>query len=215
MPHTRRVIVLQPVVETCPAEEFDLWAVAAYEPYGFLPLSGAMSPAEVGLAVMCVAACNNVEEVPPSEDPLGNFLHGLLTMDDLYAAGGLRVTDTATGLALTPGCCNGLDERGDWGAVLEVRGRAGFGHDPSPLAERVGGMVRLTLDAERPDSPVIELPVDTLPLLLAGAERDLADFLGLAADWAAAHLAGHVASVTAALARALAVPLGTDSGGLG
>ncbi|MEU3071960.1 hypothetical protein [Streptomyces laurentii] len=209
------MIVLQPVVETCPAEGFDLWPVAPYEPYGFLPLSGAMSPAEVGLAVMCVAACNNVEEAPRSGDPLGDFLRGLLTLDDLYAAGGLRVTDTATGLALTPGCRNGLDERGDWDAVLDVRGRAGFGHDPSPLAERVGATVRLTPDTEQPDSPVIELPVDTLPLLLAGAERDLADFLRLATDWAAAHLADRAAPVSAALARALAVPLGTEPGGLG
>ncbi|WP_209441286.1 hypothetical protein [Streptomyces aureus] len=53
---------------------------------------------------------------------------------------------------------------------------------------------------------MIELSVVELRHLLAGAERDLADFLALAADWALHHLPGHWASVTAALARVLDLP---------
>ncbi|MEU8583224.1 hypothetical protein [Streptomyces abikoensis] len=204
------MIVLQPVLEICSPDGFALWPVAECEPYGFLPLSGALGPAELGTAIMRIADCNNIEtdddRPPRPADPLGSFLHGLLTTHDLFAAGGLRVTDTATGTTLLPGCCNGLEEWRDWLEVLDGDGWASFGHDPSPLAERLGDTVRLTVDSEQDESPVIELPVSELRRLLATAERDLADFLQLAADWAAQHLPDHASSVTAALARALNLP---------
>ncbi|MEU9398242.1 hypothetical protein [Streptomyces sp. SID4985] len=205
------MIVLQPVLETCATDGFDLWPVAECGAYGFLPLGGALSHVEVGTAVMCIAACNNVDlegegRPKPPTDPLGNFLHGLLTMDDLFAAGGLRVTDTATGIVLSPGCCNGLDERRDWLAVIDGDGWASFGHDPSPLAERTGDVARLTVDAEQQDSPVIELPITDLRRLLADAERDLAAFHRLAIGWAALHVPDYAVPVCAALARALDLP---------
>lgn len=78
-------------------------------------------------------------------------------------------------------------------------------------AERVGDTVRLTVDTERSDSPVIELPVTELRHLLDGAEGDLADFLALAADWAARSMPDRSARVTAALTRALSMP-GQETG---
>ncbi|MFJ4982049.1 hypothetical protein ACIP6X_43315 [Streptomyces coeruleorubidus] len=205
------MIVLQPVLEIYASDGFTLWPVAESAPYGFLPLSGALDPAEVGTAVMRIADCNNIDpeedgRPPRPADPLGGFLHGLLTMDDLFASGGLRITDTATGTTLLPGCCNGLDERRDWLEVVDGNGWASFGHDPSPLVERDGDVVRLTVDAEHDNSPVIELPVTDLRRLLAGAERDLIDFLHLAAAWAALHLRDYATPVTAALGRALDLP---------
>nr|MDT0522736.1 hypothetical protein [Streptomyces sp. DSM 41633] len=74
------------------------------------------------------------------------------------------------------------------------------------VAERFGDTVRLTVNAEQSDSPVIELSVTALRDLLAGAERDLAEFLALAADWASRHLPDHRAPVTAALARLVGLP---------
>jgi hypothetical protein len=213
------VISLQPVLETYSPAGFDLWPVAGSAPYGFLALDGTLGPAQVGTAVMRIAACNDVDpehdgRPPRPADPLGSFLHGLLTMPDpLFAAGGLRVTDTVVGTTLVPGCCTGLEDWREWFDVVEADvdgGRGRFGHDPSPMAERVGETVRLTVDAERDDSPVIEVPVAELRLLLAGAERDLAAFLRLAADWAAAQLPGHAGPVTAALARALDMPVPTS-----
>lgn len=212
MPHTLRVIVLQPVLEvSTPSSDFALWPVAGIEPYDVLPLSGALAPDEVGTAVMSIAAHNDVapaadDHPPRPADPLGSFLHGLLTMDDLFASGGLRVTDTATGVTLLPGCCNGLEERGDWFDVLDGDGWVSFGHAPSPLAERHGDTVRLTVNADRDGSPVIELAAGELRHLLTGAERDLIEFLALAAAWAARQLPGHAAQVTSALARALVLP---------
>lgn len=54
--------------------------------------------------------------------------------------------------------------------------------------------------------PVLEMNTTDLRRLLARAERDLTEFLDLAADWVAAHLPGHRAPVTAALARVLDLP---------
>ncbi|MCC3779838.1 hypothetical protein [Streptomyces sp. UNOB3_S3] len=205
------MIVIQPVLEIYAPDGFDLWPVAEIEPFGFLPLSGGLSPAEVGTAVMRIAECNDIDpdgdRPPRPADALGSFLHGLLTFDDLFAAGGLRVTDDSTGVAFLPGCCDGLEDWRDWHQLVDDGSCLSFGHEPvSPLAERFGGTVRLTVNAEQSDSPVIELSVTELHHLLAGAERDLAAFLVLAADWASTHLPGHCAPVTAALARVLDLP---------
>ncbi|WP_344440945.1 hypothetical protein [Kitasatospora nipponensis] len=202
---------MQPVLEINTPDGFDLWPVAEAEPFGFLPLSGELSPAEVGTAVMRIAGCNDIDpdgdRPPRPSDPLDSFLHGLLTFDNLFAAGGLRVTDNSTGITFLPGCCDGLEDWRDWYRLVDGGGLLGFGHDPvSPVAERFGDTIRLTVNAEQSDSPGIELSVTELRHLLTGAERDLADFLALAADWVLQHLPGHWAPVTAALARALDLP---------
>ncbi|MER5402949.1 hypothetical protein [Streptomyces sp. NPDC002599] len=202
---------MQPVLEMTTTDDFGLWLVAGFESFGFLPLSGELSPAEVGTAVMRIADCNDVD--PDGDRPprpvaaLDSFLHGLLTFDSLFAAGGLRVTDSSTGVTFLPGCCDGVEDWRDWQRFVDDGGLLGFGHDPvSPIAERFGSVVRLTVNAEQSDSPVIELPVTELRHLLAGAERDLVDFLALAADWASKQLPNHCSAVTAALARLLDLP---------
>ncbi|MFD9520897.1 hypothetical protein [Streptomyces sp. NPDC059979] len=207
---------MQPVLDTYAPDGFDLWPVAETESFGFLPLSGDLSPAEVGTAVMRIAGCNDIDpdldgdRLPRPADALDSFLHGLLTFDNLFAAGGLRVTDHSTNITFLPGCCDGLEDWRDWHQLIVDDGGGGllgFGHDPvSPVAERCGDTIRLTVNADQSDSPVIELPVTELRHLLAGAERDLADFLALATDWASRHLPGRSAPVTAALARVLVLP---------
>ncbi|MER8047452.1 hypothetical protein [Streptomyces sp. NPDC094032] len=201
---------MQPVLEMYVPDGFGLWPLAAVEPFAFLPLSGELSSAEVGAAVARIAGCNDIDpggdRPPRPADALSSFLHGLLTFDELFAAGGLRVTDHSTGITFLPGCCNGLEDWRDWREVTEGAGRTAFGHDPDPVAERIGSTVRLTVDSEQRDSPVIELPVTDLRHLLDAVERDLADFLTLAADWAFLHLPDRCAPVTAALARVLDLP---------
>ncbi len=209
----RRVILMQPVLETYAADDFVLWPVSEHEPYGFLVLNGKLTPMEVGTAVMRIADCNDFEpgeeSGPCPTDPLGAFLHGLLTMPDLFAAGGFRVTDIATDTVFVePGCCNGLETWRDWLKVLDGPGYVDFGHDPSSVAEHVGDTIRLTLDAYAKDgSPVIELPVDEARALVAGAQQDLRDFLMLTGVWAEEHLPTHTTAITAALARALDLEL--------
>ncbi|WP_448321338.1 hypothetical protein [Streptomyces sp. CO7] len=202
-------MVMRPVLEVYAADGFALWPVGEYEAYGYLVLHGELTPTEVGRAVTQIARCNDFEPEeehgPRPTDPLGAFLHGLLTLPYLLASGGFRVTGTATGTVFVePGCCNGLETWRDWLEVLDGTGCTSFGHDPSSMAERVDDVVRLTFDVDEADgSPVVELSVDEVRGLVAGAERDLRDFLGLAGTWAEQHLPAHAATVTAALARAL------------
>lgn len=202
---------MQPVLEISGPEGFDLWPVAEIEPYSFLPLGGTLAPDEIGTAVMALASCNDVDpdddRPPRPADPLGSFLHGLLTLDPLFASGGLRVTDTDTDTVLVPGCCSGLEDRDEWWEVVDGRSSAaGFGHDPSPLVERHGDTVHLTVDTEADTSPTIRVPVADLRRLLTGAERDLATFLRLATRWTAAHLPGRSEELSRAITRALTLP---------
>ncbi|MGW4893250.1 hypothetical protein ACWEQL_13445 [Kitasatospora sp. NPDC004240] len=208
------MIVLQPVLEIVLPDDFDLWPVAEVEPYGFLALDGSMTPEQVGAAVARIADHKRAEPEEPdrpdgkAEDPFDALLCGPAHCEQPYAPGGFRVADPSTGAVLVPGCCNGVEEWRDWLDMLDGHGPRGFGHDPSPSpspsAELLGDTARLTVANEREDSPVIELPATELRRLVAGAERDLVDFLDLAGRWAAVTLpARHVAPVTAALARAL------------
>ncbi|WP_308130260.1 hypothetical protein [Kitasatospora aureofaciens] len=200
---------MQPVLEIFAPDGFALWPTGEHERYGYLVLDGGLTPAEVGTAVWRLADCNDVdpdeddERGPRPEDPLGAFLHGLLTLPNLFAPGGFRVTDTVTGTVFQPGCCSGLEEWRAWHEVTDGTGEGWFGHDPEAVAQRTDGIVRLLVDAEDGDSPVIELPVDELRRLLAGAEQNLRNFLQTAASWAEQQLPEQVAAVTAALARAL------------
>ncbi|WP_199925931.1 hypothetical protein [Streptomyces sp. NRRL S-495] len=200
---------MQPVLDYWDSDGFELWPVAEVDPY--LTLHGRLTPAEVGTAVMRIVGFNDLDpepwerprRPPRPREPLDSFLHGLLTFDSLYAAGGLRVTDSATGTTFLPGCCAGIDEWRDWFDVLDDGGATFFGHDPVAQVERAGDTVRLLVDAESGDAPVIELPAAEARRLLAGVERDLTAFLALAAGWAAHHLPGHAGPVTTALAHAL------------
>ncbi|MFI5762456.1 hypothetical protein ACIA8F_16120 [Streptomyces sp. NPDC051563] len=200
---------MRPVVQILIPEGFDLWQVAELQRFAFLPLGGELSPAEVGAAVASIAGWNDADaRLPPRPaDPLASFLHGLLTLDELFVAGGLEVTDTAAGVTFQPGCCDGLEDWRDWHRLADGGSLLGFGHDPvSPVAERSGRTVRLTVNEQQGDSPVIELSVAELLGLLDVAERHLAGFLALATDWMPHHLPGHRGPVTAALARALDLP---------
>jgi hypothetical protein len=58
---TSTVIEMQPVLEVFKSEEFSLWPVAWSKPFGYLPLSGALEPIEVGTAVMGIAKANEVD----------------------------------------------------------------------------------------------------------------------------------------------------------
>ncbi|WP_339134670.1 hypothetical protein WJM95_33600 [Streptomyces sp. f51] len=204
------MITVRPVLEIPSHDSFGLWPVSDVPSYDFMALDGTLTPDAVGTAVMALAIGNDVDpgdDRPPRPgDPLGGFLHGLLTVDPLFAAGGLEVTDTVTGTRLVPGCCAGLEDRGDWWHVLDGDGSAVWlGHDPSPSAERRGSTVRLTVDADADAGQWIDVPVAELRPLLAAVEEDLAGFLSLAARWAAEHLLDHAERVGDALARAVAL----------
>ncbi|MFE5997419.1 hypothetical protein ACFQ6C_11110 [Streptomyces sp. NPDC056454] len=211
---------MEAVLETYRPDDFTLWPVvepvrpaAGGESPGYLALSGRLTPAEVGTALMLIAGCNGLDpgadagddRPPRPADPLASFLHGLLTFDDLCAAGDLRVVDNSTGVTLLPGCCSGLEDWRDVHKAIDGTGQVFLGHDPGPVVEVSGDSVRLVVDMERSDSPAIEVSAAELRRLLDGVGRDLADFLGLVTGWARVHLPDRAEPVTDALARLLAV----------
>ncbi|WP_031077938.1 hypothetical protein [Streptomyces sp. NRRL WC-3742] len=199
---------MQPVLEVGSPADFALWPTDTGRSYGLLVLDGRTGPLDVATAVWQLADDNGGDPEegggPRPQDPLGDFLHGLSAGSYLLAPGGFRVTDTATGTVFDPGCCTGLEDRHEWLDVTDGPGEGWFGHDPDARAERVGPIVRLTPDASVEGGPVIELPVDELRRLVAGAEQDLRDFVRLAGSWARRQVPGHAEALTAALTRALA-----------
>ncbi|CAM5535168.1 hypothetical protein [Streptomyces griseus] len=205
---------MQPVLETRAPDGFSLWPVAEGASSRFTALSGNLGPAEVGTVLMLIARCNDIDPDPGAgddrpprpADPLASFLHGLLTSEDPFVSGGLRVVDGATGVTLLPGCCHGLEDWRGMYAVLDGAVSPFLGHDPDPVVERSGESVRLVVDFEQSDSPVIELPAAELRWLLDGVGRDLSAFLVLAAEWVRLHLPDHAEPVIEALARVLDVP---------
>ncbi|MFD6425566.1 hypothetical protein ACFWEP_26845, partial [Streptomyces sp. NPDC060198] len=72
----------------------------------------------------------------------------------------------------------------------------------------------LTCATGQEAGPVIEVPLAQMRRLLAGVERDLADFLALADDWASRYVFDHAAGVTASLGRLLDLPVHRPSPGL-
>lgn len=112
-----------------------------------------------------------------------------LTCDDEdFAPGGLRLGDDD--VVIDPGCCVGLDEWRDWlrvigGEVIDL------GHDPDPLVEHRGPVVRVWKDGGQlpagsipdPDEPHIDIPPHALPQLLGAVQQDLLGFLSALHPW--------------------------------
>ncbi|AXE24376.1 hypothetical protein C0216_13755 [Streptomyces globosus] len=212
------MITAQPVLEVHRVDGFSLWPAAfPDEPYVLLPLGADLSPAEVGAVVACLADAHadpaaGTDAAPgpdPDPDPAGAFLRGLLAVGgDLHLAGGVRITDTATGAVVDPGCCHGLQEWGTWRefAAGSASCSGWFGHSPTPEARLVGDTVRLTADTDSAASPVIELPLPELHRLLDGVAHRLHGFLARVQDWASREAPAHAAPLYAVLAAALVPP---------
>ncbi|MCK2237596.1 MULTISPECIES: hypothetical protein [unclassified Crossiella] len=139
----------------------------------FLPISGSLTPAELDQVLTRMAGYLDDEADP---------LTALLDSDGIVVAGGLLVTDPATGAVIEPSCCCGLEAWTDWAAVLTGH-KANLGHSPDSWAELRDGVVQVHVDRD-PAPARIDLPAAALPALLLAVQRDLTDFLGLVPNWA-------------------------------
>lgn len=142
-------------------------------------LSGRMTRAEFDVVLVAIAdyGSDDDEEFGPE------MLRALMDQEMITMAGGLRVTDTETGLSIEPGCCFGLECWRDWGRLLDGE-VPWLGHSPTPGVDVTGGVVRLWQDDERRDGPACEFPIADLPAHLEGVRQNLIGFLELVRKWA-------------------------------
>jgi hypothetical protein len=166
------VIILQPVLETYSVNDFTLWPVAEQPVGNLLVLSGDMREAEVGTAMAVIAEYNCAEA-----------LQSLLDGACLFAPGGLRIRDTATGTAVNPGCCCGIEGWRGWFELLDGA-EPWFGHSPTPKTEHHGDLVRLWPDEDDTAGRPVEVTRTDLAGLLQTAHDVLRGFLRLAGEWA-------------------------------
>lgn len=169
------MITLQPVLETYRADGFTLWPVAAPRAENLLALSGDMREAELGTALAVIAEYNS--------DDGPRTIRTLADAECLVAPGGLRILDTATGIAVTPGCCSGIEDWRDWFDLLDGA-QPWLGHSPTPKIDHDGDLVRLWPDEDDTFGRPVELTQTALSELLQAAHNDLLGFLRLAGEWA-------------------------------
>ncbi|MER5971356.1 hypothetical protein ABT112_16730 [Streptomyces sp. NPDC002055] len=172
------------VLETYDARGFALWPVAEPRPAPWLPLSGALSPSEVGTALAVLTTYNRGGR--RSDGTPRNVLEQVRRLTDaecVIAPGGLRVRHTGTGITAQPGCCFGLENWRDWLELVD-RGEPWLGHDPTPVVEHSGETARLWSDGDRRDTPPIDIPRALLPGLLGSVHDGLVGFLASVGQWA-------------------------------
>ncbi|GAB2840358.1 hypothetical protein GCM10022221_44680 [Actinocorallia aurea] len=87
------MLEMRAALEVARFRGFGLWPVAEVDELGFFVLDRGLGAPEVGMVVMQIADTNNVAPAPGDpprpQEPVGAFLHGLLTSDDLVAYGGI------------------------------------------------------------------------------------------------------------------------------
>ncbi|WP_328311471.1 hypothetical protein OG432_15180 [Streptomyces sp. NBC_00442] len=191
------MLIMEAVLETYDVGDFTLWPVAAPRPDRLLPLSGRMSPEEVGAAMAVLAAyhCDDeADDVPDAEADAEadggraavRALRHLLSVDVVTAPGGLALTDTAAGITIAPGCCFGLENWRDWSGLGQDQ-EVWLGHDTVARVERLGDLVRVWPDTTPPAPAPIALRPAELTELLGGVREQLTAFLSLAHAWTRDH----------------------------
>ena len=182
------MITLTPVLERW-AADCPFWPV---EQTNFhLTVPRVPTPLRVGTAVWALIGRGvTADDLSITATDAAEAIEQYLTCDDGdFAPGGLLVGDDT--VVIEPGCCVGLDEWRDWLRVIDGE-VIDLGHDPDPMIEHRGPVVRVWKDSEQlasrpipgPDEPHIDIPRHTLPDLLGAVQQDLAGFLTALRPWA-------------------------------
>lgn len=178
---------VEAIFEIHTSVDFDLWPTQASGRGPYLRASGEMLEAEVGATVEAFLSSLYVQSAVKARTPEGYVslaLASRLPEDDVPSVdGGLRITDSRTGVVVLPGCCADLDIQSCVHDFLAGGRVWGFhGHDPSPFAERIGdGVLRLHVDGERPEARCIDTSEAEMRERMVDVEGDLRGFLDLVA----------------------------------
>jgi hypothetical protein len=197
------------VLEIHTSADFDLWPTPVSGCGPYLRASGEMLEAEVGATVEAFLSSLYFQSATTARTPeeyVSLALASQCPEDDVPSVdGGLRITDSRTGVVVLPGCCADLDILSCVHDFLAGGRVWGFhGHDPSPSAERIGGgVLRLHVDDERPEAGQIDTSEAEMRERMVDVEGDLRGFLDRLAGWADVYVPGHRAELVALFRAAL------------
>ncbi|NUK27303.1 hypothetical protein HRW14_09505 [Streptomyces lunaelactis] len=200
------MLIMDAVLETYEAADFALWPIADSPADRLLALSGQLSPREVGTAMAILTNYNKGHRERRAHDPEDSMeqVRRLVTNECVIAPGGLRIRDTATEVTAPPGCCFGMENWRDWLDLMNGE-EPWLGHDPAPGVERVGEIIRLWPDADRPEGLPIDIPRAQLPELLGSVQDELVRFLTSVEQWATQYVPALAAAVVAKLDEGLVI----------
>lgn len=185
------------VFEIHTSVDFNLWPTQVSGGGPHLRASGEMLDAEIGATVEAFLSSLYFQSAMKARTPeeyVSLALASRRPEDDVPSVdGGLRITDSRTGVVVLPGCCADLDILSCVHDFLAGGRVWGFhGHDPSPSAERIGaGVLRLHVDDERPEAGQIDTSEAEMRERMVDVEGDLRGFLNRLAGWADEYVPGH------------------------
>ncbi|MEU6799157.1 hypothetical protein ABZ907_46345 [Nonomuraea wenchangensis] len=177
------MIIVDVVLETYDADGFTAWPITEPSSDRLLALSGLLSPTDVGTAMAVIFSYNRIPVTHAANLTDTHLKQHLAEAEGLIAPGGLRFSDTTTGVSIAPGCCFGLENWRNWWDVTRGQ-KPWLGHDPTPHITHVGHIIQLR--QHDGDSSPIEITRGELSSLLTTAQQHLTGFLNLARQWATA-----------------------------
>jgi hypothetical protein len=155
-----------------------------------MPLHAGLTAEEIGSVVWSFLDANHVIDDPDT--------------DGATLFGGVRITDTITGVVLVPGCCSDLSGRFDlFQCAADGTGDPWLGHSPSPAVRFNGNKVRFVVDAELTQTAAFEATLDELRAALDPVEGDLLGFLTALEQWASVHVPEQADDVVARFRRGI------------
>lgn len=188
MSTVRGVLIAEAVIEQTDHAGFAGWPTTQVAGSGHMPLHAGLTVEEIGSVVWSFLDANHVFDDPDAD---GATVHG-----------GVRVTDTTTGVVLVPGCCSDLSGRSDLAqCAADGSGDPWLGHSPSPAIRFSGNKVRFVVDAERTEEVAFTATLDELRTALDSIEGDLRGFLAALEQWAAVHVPDQADDVVARFRR--------------
>lgn len=186
----RGVLIAEAVIELTDHAGFAGWPTSRGVGFGYGRLHEGLTVEEVGSVVWSFLDANHGFDDPDA--------------DGATVLGGVRFTDTTTGVVLMPGCCSDLSGRFDLvRSVADGAGDPWLGHEPSPAVQFSENEVRFVVDTERTAEVAFTATLDEARAALEPIEGDLMGFLRTLEQWAVVHVQDRADDVVARFRRGI------------